>query len=63
MSPLAVFVRTLSRSSAICLGIALVVVSPSFDWSPTRAARAQKSPVEAAVDGLIVALKDTDAGA
>ena len=71
MSPLAVFFRTLSRSSAICLGIGLVIVNPPFDWSPgramTSAARltgvtAQKSPNEAAIDGLIGALKDSDAG-
>ncbi len=62
MSPFAVFFRTLSRSSAICLGVALVIVNPSFEWSSSRSARAQKSPKEAAVDGLIAALKDTDAG-
>ena len=37
MSPLAVFFRTLSRSSAICLGIGLVIVNPPFDWSPGKA--------------------------
>ncbi len=35
MSPLAVFFRTLSRSSAICIGIGLVIVNPPFDWSPS----------------------------
>ena len=31
MSPLAVFFHTLSRSSAICIGIGLVIVNPPFD--------------------------------
>jgi HEAT repeat protein len=74
MSPLAVFFRTLSRSSAICLGVGLAIVNPPLDWSPTRAmsggmtraqlrgVTAQKSPNEAAIDGLIAALTDTDAG-
>ena len=71
MSPLAVFFRTLSRSSAICIGIGLVIVNPPLDWSPGRAltdaaqltgVTAQKSPNEAALDGLIAALKDSDDG-
>ena len=37
MSPLAVFFRTLSRSSAICLGIGLVIVNPPLEWSPGHA--------------------------
>ena len=37
MSPLAVFFRTLSRSSAICLGVGLVIVNPSLEWSPNWA--------------------------
>src|SRR4029450_3264706 len=62
MSPLAVFFRTLSRSSAICLGVALAIVHPSLEWSPARGVTAQKSPSEAALDGLILALKDSDEG-
>jgi HEAT repeat protein len=70
MSPLAVFFRALSRSSAICLGIGLAIVNPPFDWSPGRAmtsaaqltgVTAQKSPSEGAIDGLFGALKDEDA--
>ena len=34
MSPLAVFFRTLSRSSAICLGVGFAIVNPSLEWSP-----------------------------
>ena len=30
MSPLGVFVRTLLKSSAICLGIAIAILQPSF---------------------------------
>ena len=36
MSPLAVFFRTLSRSSAICLGVGFAIVNPSFERSPNR---------------------------
>ena len=59
MSPLAVFVRTLLKSSAICFGIAIAVVQPTV--RPQRAI-AQKSPSHAATEGLIAALKDSDAG-
>ncbi len=59
MSPLTVFVRTLLKSSAICFGIAIAVVQPTV--RPPRAI-AQKSPSQAATDGLIAALKDSDAG-
>ena len=71
MSPLAVFFRTLSRSSAVCLGVGLAIVNPSWEWSSRGHASgriqiagvtAQKSPTEAAIDGLIIALKDSDAG-
>ena len=73
MSPLAVFFRTLSRSTAICLGVGFAVVNPSLEWSPGRpnaltpqmrmtGVTAQNSPNERAVDGLIFALKDSDAG-
>ena len=75
MSPLAVFFRTLSRSSAICLGVGLAIVNPAWERSPTSQASvgmraqmefagvtAQNSPTEAAIDGLIFALKDSDAG-
>lgn len=62
MSPLTVFVRTLLKSSAICLGIALAVVQPSVDEGASRQATAHPSPTEAAIDGLLVALDDADPG-
>lgn len=73
MSPVAVFFRTLSRSSAICLGVGLAIVNPSFEWSTDRQSTfvaqvqlsgvtAQKSPNEAALDGLLAALEDSDEG-
>ena len=62
MSPLTVFVRTLAKSSAICLGIALAVVHPAVEGGPPRQATAQQSPTEAAIDGLLIALKDPDPG-
>ena len=62
MSPLTVFLRTLARSSAIFLGIAIAVVHPSIDGGPRRSATAQQSPSEAAIDGLLVALDDSDPG-
>ena len=38
MSPLTVFVRTLMKSSAICLGAAAIFLHPSLEWStPSRA--------------------------
>jgi hypothetical protein len=62
MSPLTVFVRALLKSSAICLGVAIAIVQPSFDGGPSRRAVAQQSPVQAAIDGLVNALKDPDPG-
>ena len=61
MSPLAVFVRTLLKSSAICFGIAIAVVQPTVRPGKNMAI-AQNSPTQAATDGLIAALKDPDAG-
>ena len=68
MSPAAVFVRTLLKSSAIFVGTALIFLHPSLEWrSNARPGAsgtlvgAQQSGSEAAVDALIVALKDTDA--
>lgn len=61
MTPLAVFLRTFLKMSAIFAGSSIVFFHPPLEWSASGgAARAQKSPIEAAVDGLIVALKDTD---
>ena len=71
MRPLTVFFRTLSESSAIFVGAGFIILHPSLDWSPgRRRATAQsgdrchraEEPAEAAIDGLIAALKDSDAG-
>ena len=69
MSPVAVFVRTLLKSSAIFVGAAAVFLHPSLEWrGPARtqaagtAVGAQQSGTEGAVDALIAALKDSDAG-
>src|SRR5262245_52105378 len=69
MSPLTVFVRTLMKTSAAFIGATAVILHPSLDWSAARsnagaqlALTAQQSPADAAIDGLVLALKDTDAG-
>ena len=63
MSPFAVFVRTLLRTSAIFIGGTLVFLHPTLDWSSrTTSVTAQQSPAEAALDGLIMLLEDSDAG-
>src|SRR3954454_2009908 len=64
MTPLTVFFRTLMKSSAIFLGAGYIMLHPSLDVrSSARAGvTAQKSPAEAAIDGLVAALKDTDPG-
>ena len=68
MSPVAVFIRTLLKSSAIFIGAAAIFLHPSLEWRPAAAlgggtsVGAQQSGSEAAVDALIIALKDSDAG-
>src|SRR6478752_3173984 len=66
MSPFVVFFRTLLKSSAIFIGSAAIVLHPSLEWRPAlqpgTSVGAQQSGTEAAVDALIGALKDTDAG-
>lgn len=63
MSPLAVFVRTLLRTSAIFIGATFVFLHPTLDWSARQAGvTAQQSPAEAALDGLVMLLTDPDAG-
>ncbi len=67
MTPLAVFVRTLLKTSAIFIGVTTVMLHPSFEWSRASGSSssrvtARQNPTEAAVDGLVAALKDTDAG-
>src|SRR5262245_10380936 len=69
MSPVTVFIKTLLKSSAIFVGATAIVLHPSLEWR-TGVARgttgvgvgAQQSGAEAAVDALIAALKDADAG-
>src|SRR3954471_13575897 len=68
MSPATVFFRTLIKSSAIFIGTAAIFLHPSLEWrtAARQAASgltvgAQQAGAEAAVDALIVALKDTDA--
>ena len=63
MSATTVFVRTLLKASAIFLGTTLVLVNPTFEWAASRGGvTAHKSPARAAVDGLIGALQDQNAG-
>src|SRR5262245_58118599 len=69
MSPVTVFVKTLLKSSAIFIGATAIFLNPSLEWKSAagREARglsvtATQSATEAAVDALIGALKDTDAG-
>src|SRR6187200_481851 len=63
MTPLTVFVRTLMKTSAIFIGVTVVMLHPSLQWTTaSRGVTAQQSPAEEAIDGLIAALKDTDAG-
>ena len=63
MTPLTVFFRTLIKSSAIFVGAGYIMLHPSLDLRSTGrgAVTAQKSPAEAAIDGLVAALKDSDA--
>ena len=64
MSPVTVFFRTLLKSSAIFVGAATIVLNPALEWRSTTHAvvGAQQAGTEAAIDGLIALLKDTDAG-
>ena len=62
MTPLTVFFRTLLKTSAIFLGVTVVFLHPSLTWPSSRGVTAQQSPAEGAVDGLVAALKDADAG-
>ena len=60
MTPLAVFVRTLLKTSAIFIGTTVVFLHPPLDWSPGRTVTAHQSPADAAVDALVLALHDSD---
>jgi hypothetical protein len=63
MSATTFFVRTLFKTTAIFIGVTAVFMHPTLDWSAARTGvTAHKSPYNAAVDGLIGALEDTDAG-
>lgn len=74
MSPVDVFVRTLLKSSAIFIGAATIFLNPALEWrtaitgsqapGATRgtAVSAGQAGSEAAIDGLIALLEDTDAG-
>src|SRR5688572_9961535 len=62
MTPLAVFFKTLSRTSAIFLGTVAVFLNPPLDWGASRTATAVKGPRQATIDGLIYALRDPDSG-
>ena len=69
MTPLAVFVRTLLKTSALFIGVTVVMLHPSLEWSRASGlspsstwVRAGQSPAEGAVDALVGALKDSDAG-
>ena len=60
MTPMAVFIRTLLKTSAIFIGTTVVFLHPPLDWTPSRTVTAQKSPAESAVDALVLALHDSD---
>ena len=65
MSPVTVFFRTLVRTSAMFLGAAAMFLHPPLEWraaSHGTVVGAQQGASEAAIDGLIGLLKDTDAG-
>ena len=55
MTPLAVFVRTLLKTSALFIGVTVVMLHPSLEWSrasglSSSRVTARQSPTEAAVD-------------
>jgi HEAT repeat protein len=62
MTPLAVFFKTLSRTSAVFIGVALIFLHPPLDWGASRTVTAKKGPRQASIDGLTYALRDPDAG-
>lgn len=61
MTPLAVFFRTLSRTSALFIGTMVVFLHPPLDWHTGSSVTAVKGPRQATVDGLVYALRDPDA--
>jgi hypothetical protein len=62
MTPVAVFVRTLLRTSAIFIGTTFVFLHPPLEWGAARTVTAVQSGREMAVDALIGVMNDSDAG-
>ena len=62
MTPLAVFIRTLMKTSAIFIGATWIVLHPSLDWSASRttSVTAEQGQREAELAGLRSALTDQD---
>ena len=60
VTPFGLFFRTLARSSAIFLGAGWIFMNPSLEPWANREVTAQRSPREAAVDGLVAAASDSD---
>ena len=71
MSPVAVFIRTLLKSSAIFIGVTAIFLHPQLEWraasqqdgfASLQGVGARQGGREGTVDALIDALKDPDAG-
>lgn len=62
MTPLSVFFKTLSRTSAVFIGTALVFLHPPLDWGRSKAVTAVKGPRQATIESLSLAMRDPDAG-
>jgi HEAT repeat protein len=62
MTPLALFVRTLLRTSAIFIGTAIVFLHPPLDWRAGRTVTAVQSGKEMALDALMAVMNDSDVG-
>ena len=60
-TPLAVFFRTLSRTSAIFIGTAVMFLHPPNEWGTTRSVAASKGPRQATIDSLVHAMRDPSA--
>jgi HEAT repeat protein len=61
MTPVAVFFKTLSRTSAIFIGTAAMFLHPPLDWGSGRSVAALKGPRQATIDTLVGAMRDPDA--
>ena len=62
MTPLSVFFKTLSRTSAVFIGTVVVFLHPPLDWGRSKAVTAVKGPRQATIESLSLALRDPDAG-